>query len=90
MLQGIQRFRTIGSKSFLGRGTVRRGVWIVFLEFAAFEREKMLLHIFRAESGALAKRRGIRHGKRKSPATAGVEDLNGRAARVYGTGRGAV
>ena len=27
------------------RGTVRQGVWFIFLEFAAFEREKMLLHI---------------------------------------------
>jgi hypothetical protein len=33
---------------------------LAFLEFAAFEREKMLLHIFRAESGALAERRGKR------------------------------
>jgi hypothetical protein len=30
----------------------------IILEFAAFELEKMLLHIFRAESGPLAKRRG--------------------------------
>ena len=57
---------------------MRRGVWFLFLEFAAFEREKMLLHIFRAESGELAKPSGIRPGKRKSPADAGVEDLNGR------------
>jgi hypothetical protein len=66
VLDGIQRLRTIGSKPLLDRGTVRRGVWFIFLKFAACELEKMLLHIFRAESGALAKRRGSRPGKRKS------------------------
>src|SRR5258708_33481891 len=66
MLGSIQRFRTVSDQPFLNRGTVRRGVFFIFLEFAAFEREKMLLHIFRAESGALAKRRGERPGKRKS------------------------
>jgi hypothetical protein len=43
---GVQRFRTVSRKAFLDRGTVRRGFWFIFLEFAAFEREKMLLHIF--------------------------------------------
>src|SRR5260370_16529816 len=51
----IQRFRTVSDQPFLNRGPVRRGVFFVFLEFAAFEREKMLLHIFRAESGALVR-----------------------------------
>src|SRR5258708_38870477 len=55
MLGSIQRFRTVSDQPFLNRGTVRRGVFFVFLEFAAFEREKMLLHIFRAESGALVR-----------------------------------
>jgi hypothetical protein len=48
----------------------------------------MLLHIFRAESGALAKRRGRRPGKRKSPAHAGVEDLNGRCRASLRDGEG--
>jgi hypothetical protein len=66
VLGSVQRFGAVSHQPFLNRGTVRRGVWFIFLEFAAFEREKMLLHIFRAESGALAKRRGERPGKRKS------------------------
>ena len=45
---------------------MRRGGYFTFLEFVAFELKKMLLHIFRAESGALAKRRGRRPGKCKS------------------------
>jgi len=60
MLSRIQRFRTVSNTPFLNRGTVRRGVFSIFLEFAAFELEKMLLHIFRAESEALAERRGRR------------------------------
>ena len=55
MLNRVQRFRTVSNQPFLDRGTVRRGVWFIFLEFAAFEREKMLLHIFRAESGAVSR-----------------------------------
>ena len=55
VLGGVQRFRTVSNQPFLNRGTVRRGGLLVFLEFAAFEREKMLLHIFRAESGAVSK-----------------------------------
>jgi hypothetical protein len=54
MLGSVQRFGAVTNQPFLNRGTVRRGVFFVFLEFAAFEREKMLLHNFRAESGALA------------------------------------
>jgi hypothetical protein len=46
---------------------MRRGFRFVFLEFAAFEREKMRLHIFRAESGALAKRRGIKAWRAQEP-----------------------
>jgi hypothetical protein len=57
---GKNSIRTVSNQPFLDRGTVRRGGLFVFFEFAAFEREKMLLHIFRAESGALAKRRGER------------------------------
>ena len=55
MFCGVQRFRTVSNKPLLDRGTVRRSVWFVFLKFAAFEREKMLLHIFRAESGAMSR-----------------------------------
>jgi hypothetical protein len=55
VLNRVQRFRTVSNQPFLDRGTVRRGVWFIFLEFAAFEREKMLLHIFRAESGAVSR-----------------------------------
>jgi hypothetical protein len=66
MFSRVQRFRTVSNQPFLNRGTVRRGVLFIFLEFAAFELEKMPLHIFRVESGALAKRRGKRPGKRKS------------------------
>jgi hypothetical protein len=40
---------------------VRRGGLVGILEFA-FEREKLLWHIFRAESEALAERRGRRPG----------------------------
>ena len=36
---------------------MRRGFWFVF-EFAGFEREKMLLHIFRLEAKAKLKRAG--------------------------------
>jgi hypothetical protein len=54
VLRSVQRFRTISNQPFLNRGTVRRG-GLAFLEFAAFEREKMLLHIFRAESGAMSR-----------------------------------
>ena len=60
VLGGVQRFRTISNQPFLDRGTVRRGGFgCSFLEFA-FEREKLLWHIFRAESEALAERRGKR------------------------------
>src|SRR5215469_1554223 len=54
MLGSVQRLRAVSNQPFLDRGTVRRGVWFIFLEFAAFEREKMRLHIFRAESGAVS------------------------------------
>ncbi len=60
MLGGIQRFGAIRNKPFLDRGTVRRGGFSgSILEFA-FEREKLLWHIFRAESEAQAERRGRR------------------------------
>jgi hypothetical protein len=60
MLGGIQRFGAIRNEPFLDRGTVRRGEFRgSILEFA-FEREKLLWHIFRAESEALAERRGRR------------------------------
>jgi hypothetical protein len=59
VFDGIQRFGAIRNKPFLDRGTVRRGGWVVIFEFA-FEREKLLWHIFRAESEALAERRGRR------------------------------
>jgi hypothetical protein len=39
---------------------------VYFLEVAAFELEKMLLHIFRAESEALAERRGRRLGSARA------------------------
>jgi hypothetical protein len=39
-----------------------------------FRSKKYAGHIFRAESEALAERRGQRPYKRKSPANAGVED----------------
>jgi hypothetical protein len=55
MLSRIQRFGAVSNQPFLNRGTVRRGGFFVFLEFAAYELEKMLLHIFRAESGAMSK-----------------------------------
>ena len=80
MLGSVQRFRTVSDQPFLDRGTVRRGVWFIFLKFAAFERDKMLLHIFRAESGAIkqsAAEKGL-ESARAASATRQVEDLNGR------------
>src|SRR5258708_3244493 len=58
MLGSIQRFRTESDQPFLNRGTVRRGDFFVFLDFSGvggFEREKMLLNIFRGESGAIVR-----------------------------------
>jgi hypothetical protein len=49
----------------------------VFSTFG-FGSKKYAWHIFRAESEALAEAPRIKAGKRKSPANAGVEDLNGR------------
>ncbi len=92
VLNVIERFRAIVNEPFLDRGTVRRGGERgSILEFAAFELEKMLLHNFRAESGAPANRRGRRPGKRK-----GREERDGLriemagAARVYETRKAAV
>jgi len=65
MLGSVERFRTVSSEPFLDRGTMRRGVLFIFLEFAAFEQEKMLLHIFRAESGATSKALRIKAWKGK-------------------------
>ncbi len=71
MFKAIERFRAIVDEPFLDRGTVRRGGLVVILEFA-FEREKLLLHIFRAESEALAERRGRRPGRARAPRTRGL------------------
>src|ERR1700752_4097417 len=80
VFDGIQRFRTVRSKSLLDRGTVRRvGVRGSILEFA-FERKNMLLHIFRLE----AKRPRDKAGQRKSRELARrVEDLNGRGLAKF-------
>jgi hypothetical protein len=56
----VQRFRTVSNQAFLDRGTVRRGVWFIFLEFAAFEREKCGCIFFEPKAERLAKRRGRR------------------------------
>src|SRR5260221_9694750 len=71
MLKYFNPFRAIVDEPFLDRGTVRRGGLVVILEFA-FEREKLLLHIFRAESEALAERRGRRPGRARAPRTRGL------------------
>src|SRR3984893_7585298 len=89
MLSRIQRFRTISNQPFLNRGTVRRGVFFVFLEFAAFEREKMLLHIFRAESGAMSRAPRRKAWQAQEPrGTRRVEDLNGRCCARLTSGGG--
>ena len=67
MLGRVQRFRTIRNKPFLDRGTVRRGIRFIFLEFAAFELEKMLLHIFRLEAKAPPKRPAIKASGPQEP-----------------------
>ena len=91
MLRSVQRFRTISNQPFLNRGTVRRG-GLAFLEFAAFEREKMLLHIFRAESGAMSRAPRNKAEKRKSRELARrVRGFKWRVPReVNETGKGAV
>ena len=56
MLDSVQRFGAMVNKAFLDRGTVRRGGLVgAILEFVrfAYERENMLLHIFRLEAKAL-------------------------------------
>jgi len=77
MLGGIQRFGAIRNEPFLDRGTVRRGGFRgSILEFA-FEREKLLWHIFRAESEALAERPAEEGPEGQEPrGTRRVEDLN--------------
>ena len=91
MFARVQRFRTISGQAVLDRGTMRRGICFTFLEFAGFELEKMLLHIFRAESGALAERRGRRPERRKSREERdGLRIEMGGAARGYETRREAV
>jgi hypothetical protein len=55
MFCGVQRFRTIGNKPFLDRGTVRRGgkrgIILEFVQFAD-ELKNMLLHSFGLEAKA--------------------------------------
>jgi len=62
-----------------------------WIDKQAFELEKMLLHNFRAESGAPANRRGRRPGKRKSREERdGLRIEMAGAARVYETRKAAV
>jgi hypothetical protein len=78
MLGGIQRFGAIGSKPLLDRGTVRRRGLIVILEFA-FEREKLLLHIFSFGSEGKPERPAERARSARAASLARrVEDINGR------------
>jgi hypothetical protein len=66
MLNSIERFRPIVNQSFLDRGTVRRrGSILKFVKFA-YELENMLLHIFRLEAKASAKRPAIKRSARES------------------------
>ena len=84
MLGGIQRFGAIGNKPFLDRGTVRRGGFRGSIFEFAFEREKLLWHIFRAESEALAEapRKKACKGKSREERD-GSEDLNVQVIRSY-------
>ena len=60
---GVQRFRTVSNQPVLDRGTVRRGglagIILEFVKFA-YERENMLLHIFRLEAKARPKQPAIK------------------------------
>ena len=82
MLNGVQRFRAVSNQPFLDRGTVRRGVWVIFLEFAAFEREKNAVAYFssRKRSASKAPRKKASQSAR-APRMRGSEDLNGRCPR---------
>ena len=91
MFNAIERFRTIGSESFLDRGTVRRGgLRGIILEFA-FERENMLLHIFRLEAKASPKRPAKKqHRDARAPKAFGGRGYNWQGPAKHETGKDAV
>jgi len=62
VLNGVERFRAIVNEPFLDRGTVRRGGFRGIILELAFERENMLLHIFRLEAKASLSGRRKEHG----------------------------
>jgi hypothetical protein len=68
MAGSVQRFRIVGSKPFLDRGTVRRGGLGVggILRFAS-EPKNRLLHIFRLEAKASAEAAGEKRSARQEP-----------------------
>jgi hypothetical protein len=86
MFNAIERFRTIGSQSFLDRGTVRRAgyrgsrIWRFDSEL-----KNRLLHIFRLEAKASAEAAGEKRDRDARAASASarrVEDIIGKGSAL--------